>query len=159
MDANTKAKLEAMQKASKRAAAIRETREHFLTMRKGMEMKISKRVRISVAAILWLLCAGMALAETVHVRSTRIESRNELMPGNQRPGLFGAEYQYTAYTVESANRLLVLESATTHRLQIGQDYEVAKATDDGIVLLVPTKNGKLAKVEFYIKAAEELAAK
>ena len=86
MDANTKAKLEAMQKASKRAAAIRETREHFLTMRKGMEMKISKRVRISVAAILWLLCAGMALAETVHVRSTRIESRNELMPGNQRPG-------------------------------------------------------------------------
>jgi len=90
---------------------------------------------------------------TVHVRSTRAESRDEVSPGQMR-AILGSELVYTLYTVESGNLIYTLESADNRQPEVGKDYQVKKATRDEMVLLIPGKK-RPVEVSFHIKEVSE----
>ena len=90
---------------------------------------------------------------TVHVRSIKTESKEEVSAGMMK-GFAGLECVYTAYTVDSGNKVYVLESDDNRQPEVGKDYEVKSQTRDEMVLIIPGK-WHPANVHFHIKSVSE----
>ena len=63
-------------------------------------------------------------------------------------------FEYTLYTVDFGDKIYDLESADVHKPEVGKDYEVKKASDKEIVLLIPSGK-RIAQVTFRVKAISE----
>jgi len=113
---------------------------------------------IQIAVLLVVAFSAAALAQqstptTVHIRSARAESRDEVTPGLVR-ALFGSELLYTVYTVDSGHLTYTLESSDNRQPEVGKDYQVEKVAGGWMVLLIPGKKRE-AKISFYIKSVSE----